>query len=349
MAVESCGLRSGIVAVVFLGVALLHLKYAKVGWFYRYEAYLVCLGVVAFVLLLQEIFLRQGFSWQSLAPRFGPAWAKCAALAIPLAFLSEPLVERGIQSYKDTAIAPLNNYQQQYQMGLFLHEYYEGAGVAANDIGAINFLANIRCLDLMGLTDVEVARLWRTFKCDTAQIRRIAREKKVEIAIVYDSFFVQSYALPPEWIKVGQWTISNNVICSGNTVTFYAVDRAKAVHCAATSRNFSNGFQPAWPPTWPRYRPWKPYAHHPRKVPHEKSHCYHHHQSTHEGDRIVPGHEGLGTGRDRRLEDAGRLSPGSGHLRAAAPSRRNTTRPSPKRSAGTAFSGAASGCSGPKT
>jgi len=221
--------QPGIMALVFLGVALLHLQFAGLGWFYRYEAYLMCLGVVTLVLLLDEVFLRQGFSWQSLAPQFRPAWAKGAAVALPLAFFAAPLLERAIQAHRDTSKAQRNNYEQQYQMGLFLHEYYQGAGVAANDIGAISFLADLRCLDLMGLADLDVFRWRRAGQFNTARIREIAHTKNIKIAIVYDYWFTQQCALPPEWIKVGEWSIADNVICADGTVAFYAVDRPESV------------------------------------------------------------------------------------------------------------------------
>jgi hypothetical protein len=222
-------LQSGIMAVVFLGTSVLHIQLAKLGWFYRYEAYLVVLGVVTLILLLYDVSLRAGYPWRSLVPRSGPTWAKCLVVAIPLLFLTHPLTQRGLAAHIDVAKASVNNYQQQYQMGLFLHKYYEGAGVAANDIGAINFLADIRCLDLIGLANIEVLRMRRAGAFDTAQIRRLTHEKGVRIAIIYDQWFSGKTRVPPEWTLVGTWTIPNNVVCGGETVAFYAVDSAEAI------------------------------------------------------------------------------------------------------------------------
>ena len=55
---------------------------------------------------------------------------------------------RGIASLGNIPQASKNIYEQQYQMGLFLETFYSSEKVAANDIGAIHFLADIQCLDL---------------------------------------------------------------------------------------------------------------------------------------------------------------------------------------------------------
>ena len=46
------------------------------------------------------------------------------------------------------------------------------------------------------------------------------------IAIAYDSWFETDKigGLPRQWVKIGQWTISNNVVCGAPTVSLYAVD-----------------------------------------------------------------------------------------------------------------------------
>lgn len=119
-----------------------------------------------------------------------------------------------------------NVYEQQYQMALFIKKFYQGRTIALNDIGAVSYLADIHLLDLWGLASLEPARL-RLLKCyDTQQIYNLSERRGAVIAIAYDSWFETDKigGLPRQWVKIGQWTIPNNVVCGAPTVSLYAVD-----------------------------------------------------------------------------------------------------------------------------
>jgi hypothetical protein len=133
---------------------LLHAQFARIGAFYRYEAYLVMLGLLAAVLNAKELLRLKGDSFRKwLAPPHRTAMLLIGSLCI-----AYPLMSRAWCSLKETPTAMANIYQQQYQMGLFLRTYYDGQAVAANDIGAVCFLADIRLLDLAGLATTDVVR-----------------------------------------------------------------------------------------------------------------------------------------------------------------------------------------------
>ena len=68
-------------------------------------------------------------------------------------------INRAIGSLKNIPYATANNYQQQYQMGSFLARFYQGKAIAANDIGAINYLADIKTVDLDELSNFQVAKM----------------------------------------------------------------------------------------------------------------------------------------------------------------------------------------------
>jgi hypothetical protein len=121
-------------------------------------------------------------------------------------------------------------------MGRFVHQYYQNATVALNDIGAVNFLADIHCVDLWGLGNVEVARARRRHTYNVRDIERVTQQNGVRIAIVYDSWFPGG--LPPEWIRVGRWTIRDNVIVGSDTVSFYATSPAEAQHLSQCLGDF---------------------------------------------------------------------------------------------------------------
>jgi hypothetical protein len=75
-------------------------------------------------------------------------------------------------------------------MGLFIRDFYQGSTVALNDMGAVDFLADIRCLDLMGLANVDVARKRIQGSYHTEDIRELGRQTGARIGIVYDTWFV---------------------------------------------------------------------------------------------------------------------------------------------------------------
>lgn len=211
---------------VVLGITFLHMQSIRAEQFFRYEAYLVCLGLAAFTLLLSDLIPPAGIRrWWKETP-----WSHRVTGILLVAILSYPLLHRGIASARMIPVATKNIYEQQYQMARFLGQFYSGKAVAANDVGAINFLADIRCLDLTGLASVEVSRMRRQGRYDTEEIDELTKARDARVAILYDHWFTREGAggLPREWTKVGRWIIRDNVVCAGDTVSFYAVSVEEA-------------------------------------------------------------------------------------------------------------------------
>ena len=209
---------AGVMAMIVLLTGLLHAQLASLGWFYRYEAYLVCAGLLSDFLLAREL------PWSAFCGTREWSQLRLAGAFFAMLAIATPLLTRAVAAHQQIAIASANIGQQQYQMALFLDRYYHGGAVAANDIGAINFLADLDCLDLWGLADVRVARLRMAGKYNSAAIARIAEERRMKIAVVYDDWYLPYGGVPRSWIKAGEWTISNNTICGNSTVSFYAID-----------------------------------------------------------------------------------------------------------------------------
>jgi hypothetical protein len=221
--------------LIFIFTTLLHITFSLVlVWFYRYEAYLVALGVLACGLSLRDMFHAQMLKERKAASLITlAAWALVASLCIV------SLAGRCVVSLRRTPWATTNIYQQQYQMALFLRAYYNGSAIAANDIGAINYFADIECLDLWGLATTEVARAKREGKYDTRLIHALGQQSRAKIAIVYDSLLDQYGGAPLEWMPVGRWRIQDNIVCLDDTVSFYAVDQAETEHLIQSLRAFA--------------------------------------------------------------------------------------------------------------
>jgi hypothetical protein len=202
---------------IFAGTVLLHLQFAAVGWF-RYEAYLVAIGLVAIAI--------------TTIPMHAPGPMLVAgALLLPV------LGSRALLATTYTPAAAADTFRQQYQMGLFVHDHYPGGSVAVNDIGAVSFIGSSRILDFVGLADMETARARLSRQIDSTFMRARAREDDVEVAIVYESWFPAG--LPPAWRKIGQWTIPNRVSVADATVTFFAVNPAGGDRLIANLQAFS--------------------------------------------------------------------------------------------------------------
>ena len=196
--------------------SVLHLQFADTGWLYRYEAYLVALGILAVGVCAPPV-LAAVRSATAEGGRLALVAAACLA-----GVLAYPLVERAVRAAVETPRAAKNIYDQQYQMGLFLRRFYPGAVVAVNDIGAVSYLADVHLLDLYGLASMDVARARRAGTLDHATLTRIAASHGTQVAVVYRSWFSQT--LPPDWLEAGSWRAPEKVVVADRVVTFYAVD-----------------------------------------------------------------------------------------------------------------------------
>ena len=224
--------RGQLMTVFSLAATFLHLQFASVGWFYRYEAYLVALGVVVLLVNRFDELVRQVWQMPKLQ-------AAAAGLAMLLAVF--PVAERGAEAIWGFPTAAHNLFEQQYQMALFFQKYYPGASVALNDVGLVNYLADIRCLDLYGLCDRQVLALKRHKVYDTVAMANRAEAARVQVAVVYEKRFGADYGppIPASWTRVGAWQISDNAFLGGDTVTFYAVKPTEVERLAGYLREFA--------------------------------------------------------------------------------------------------------------
>jgi len=227
--------ESPIMLTIFLAITLLHMLFAQTGWFYRYEAYLVALGIFVIAvgmckLLPQKLLIL--FDARLILIYVG--------MALLISILILPYARRGAESLLTTTRATTNIYEQQYQMGLFLLKFYQGESVAANDIGAISYLADIKILDLWGICSSEVTNSKMNGRYTTREIYDITKQKEIKIAIVYDHWFEKYGGMPSEWIKIGKWRILNNVVCGEDNVSFYALDPLQKDNLIQNLRAFSS-------------------------------------------------------------------------------------------------------------
>ncbi len=216
--------------ILFLWSTALHLQFARVGWFYRYEAYLVVFGIYACALAVRQLALP----WipAPLTKTYQYAYAAAALI------LGITLGARSLEAWEMTPVAVRNIYHQQYQMARFIQKYYPHDTVVLNDVGAVAYLSDAHILDYFGLGTLQVAqkKMARTFNTDFE--RRFAKENGAKLAIVYSFWYKQFGGLPPEWEEVGSWTIPDNEIANSDTVEIFAVDPANKDRLISALRSF---------------------------------------------------------------------------------------------------------------
>lgn len=218
----------------FLGMLIPHTLFAGFGWFFRYEMYLV--GIALF-LLLSIIGIMLVLDW-----RERPAWLSIiyAGIAVIVVWYSLTLLSPRFNSLESVVQATTNIYEQQYQMARFLREHYQDIPVAVNDIGAVAYYTEVELIDLWGLAERDVAWHWINGNYNTQVIDSVTQRKGVEIALVYDAWFQGGMTLPDSWIRVGQWSIRNNVVCGDDTVSIYGTNPQSVKNLILALKSFSN-------------------------------------------------------------------------------------------------------------
>lgn len=222
-----------LMGTILLLVGIAHMEFVRPTLLYRYDAYLSTLSIL-FVAMQLPVLAPLWPRVLSLDTWAVPRNAAAGVLVLVLAF---PVVMEGGVLLWQVPQCTTNIYEQQYQMALFVRKYYQGSSLALNDIGAVNYYADIHCLDLWGLASLPVAKAKRSHHYELAEVASFSQQAQVRIAIIYDEWFVGM--LPAGWVRVGTWTIRNNMVAANDTVSFYAVDPAEAAHLTQCLREFS--------------------------------------------------------------------------------------------------------------
>jgi hypothetical protein len=252
MKTKSIWTRTNVGLTVFVSVAIAHLIFGKIGQFFRYEAYLVALGIFVNAQAAGDVFLQTPGQNTVFRGRKTATYGLICLIGASLI----PLIVRGLTSCLTLPTASRNIFEQQYQMGSFLRTYYPTESVAVNDIGAVTYLTDVHLLDLAGLASNEVLLLKKERAYTTERIQQLCAEHGVRIAIIYDPWLQrgETQGVPSGWTKLCEWKIFDNIVCSSDVVSFYATNRSDANDLAThlhqyrallpprvTSRDFWNG------------------------------------------------------------------------------------------------------------
>jgi hypothetical protein len=211
--------RPVLALLLFTGTALVHGMWIAVEWQFRYEAYLIAIGIWAIAALLADARWTRPIGMQRMA-----------ALLLVIILGYAP-IKGAIEGAFETPLASRNIFEQQVQMGRFLDRYYSGQAVVANDIGAIDYFADVRLVDAYGLASLPVAQAKQAGSWEqkrSAILQAQALYAGADVAVLYDSWFGNGADIPADWVREESWIINDNIVCGSDTVTWYATSDAAA-------------------------------------------------------------------------------------------------------------------------
>jgi len=211
---------------LFILVTLLHIQFAKLGSLLRYEMYIMVIGI-----LVNTISIIKFVKGKNKKIKYSIMTFLCL-LFIPFSFSS-------FKAMRDVPTAMINVYQMQFQMSQFVNKYYDKNTIALNDIGAVNYYCDIKCVDLWGLANKEVSDYRRRQMYDTKKVFEINKRSNTSIAIIFEAWYDKYGGVPSDWLLAGKWTIPNNITCGADSVTFYATDSINYVKLTNSLKMFS--------------------------------------------------------------------------------------------------------------
>ncbi len=199
---------------------------------YRYDAYLVPPGIIIAAVSFSDLFN----AWH------GPA-RRAVAVVLALLVILSPAIH-GIYSLLHVVPGTKNIFEQQLQMSAFLGRFYQDQPVGLNDIGAVDYYADVRCVDLCGLASLDVCRARLGGNFGPGFIEGLCRSRGARVALLYESWFEGSGGFPTDWVLVGRWHIRDNVVCGSDSVAFFATTQDHAPLLAGQLEQFRETLPP---------------------------------------------------------------------------------------------------------
>ncbi len=223
--------RTRHLALAVVVATVLHATFASIGWFDRYQAYLVALGAVVLLDIAAD-----GLS----SPAPGPAPARARSLAVPLLVLVALFVAGGkVDLLRRVPTGVADTYQQRYQAGRFFQRYYDGQPIATSELGYISLFHDGPITDLYGLGDYEVlqARREQNQRPGPAYWEGLTATRGFRVAAVYPTTLYET--TPESWILVGEIHLDHDSITAWEpTFQFWATDPDEVAPLEAHLRDF---------------------------------------------------------------------------------------------------------------
>lgn len=204
------GRNDHVLSAVTLIVALLaHAEWGEIGWWNRYEMYLIMFGTFVICRMASEMTVT--------ATTYRPA-----LLLFLLTFAAVSTGRLGLTIA--TPLASSNTYRQRYQIGKFFETKYQGRAVATGELGYVTLFHRGPVVDLLGLGTYDITVQMRDHggHVPSRTVRDILAKNHVRAIAVYPLTFEVSREPVGLW-HAGRWVLrEHNVSGFQDTIDFYA-------------------------------------------------------------------------------------------------------------------------------
>jgi hypothetical protein len=203
---------------MFAGTLALHLQYAATGWMFRYEAYLVTIGLVAVALAGEDI--------QFSSSR--------RVIFVAAAIALTALGGRAVHAMQQVPASSLEQFASRHQAVRFLGGSYAGAVVEIGDIGELCYATDVRLIDVNGLGSLDLVRSILS----TAENSPAAEDER-RVSARADLVVTNLEGVPPPgWQLAGCWVSVDDRGCRDSYYQFYARRGHDARRLASALRAF---------------------------------------------------------------------------------------------------------------
>ena len=209
-------------AVVYIVATVLHVALARVGWYERYQGYLIVLGVYAVLCMIAEVLPASGTERDAAPSRGGQLPAAIVLVLLLFTWTKAELTVQVREAVGET-------YQQRYQAGLFFERYYDGEPIATGELGYVTLFHDGPVTDFFGLGDHEVVEARRRFgqQPPAEYWSDLAEQRRFQVVGVYPTTLF--FDTPEHWIRVGTWEIDPGTITAWEPEFGFWVTRPEAV------------------------------------------------------------------------------------------------------------------------
>ena len=203
------GRNAHVLSAVTLIVALLaQAEWGDIGWWNRYELYLIMFGTLVLCRMANEV---------TVIATYRPA-----LLAFLLAFAAVSTGRLGLTIA--TPLASSNTYRQRYQIGKFFETEYQGQPVATGELGYATLFHDGTVVDLLGLGTYDITVQMRDHRghVPAKTVENILAKNGVQAIAIYPATFDVSRPPAGLW-HAGRWLLrEDNASAFQDTVDFYA-------------------------------------------------------------------------------------------------------------------------------